>query len=124
LLHEPRVLARRGSPTPASHARALRFDRSDVQELELHFLERLRVDDSEWNRLTSVSIAEHFPQLGQKDPLQVRLHINQSGIWSANLVDMNRSQSHALPPLENYAFNDATIQEWQKWLETTLLCNW
>ncbi len=59
-IHEPRVLLRRDTEVPTSHTRTLRLDRAPSDGLSLYFMERPKLEDVEWNRLSSVAIARSF----------------------------------------------------------------
>ncbi len=122
-IHEPRVLLRRDTAIPTSHSRTLRLEKSISDGLSLQFLERPRLDQSEWNRLSNVVLEKTFPQLSPHDPLQVRLRVDHSGIWSAVLTDVQHDDQKAIRQLSNYSLNEEQIQNWQEWLETIMLCN-
>jgi eukaryotic-like serine/threonine-protein kinase len=122
-IHEPRVLLRRDTPTPTSHSRTLRLDRTYNDNLSMQFLEKTRLEDGEWTRLSSIKILKLIPQLQPNDPLLVRLKVDLSGIWSATLMDQNRGQQLEVPPLASYSLDEEQIQTWRQWLETALLCS-
>ncbi len=118
----PRVFLPRFTSIPTTSSRTLRVDRPTSEDLFLQFVESSR-SDSKWNWLAAANITQAFPKIERKEPLQLRLRVDGSGIWSATLIDLSHNEQLSISSVADYPFTDNEIANWNKWLETTLLCN-
>ena len=117
----PRVLLPKASSLPATVSRNLRGDQlAGVGTLQV--IESTRLGNETWHRLGAIKPAEAFPDRQAKDPLQLRLVVDESGLFEAFLVWPAGNRQVAFGKQAN-ALDSAQIDHWKSWLETALLCS-
>ena len=117
----PRVLLPKASTLPATVSRNLRGDQlAGVGTLQV--IESTRLGNETWHRLGAIKPAEAFPNRQAKDPLQLRLVVDESGLFEAFLVWPAGNRQVAFGKQAN-ALDPAQIDHWKSWLETALLCS-
>ncbi len=117
----PRVLLPKATSLPATISKNLRGDQlASVGTLQL--IESTRMGGDTWHRLGAIKPAEAFPNRSPQDPLQLRLVVDESGLFEAMLVWPAGNRQVSFGKHENSL--DATqIEHWKSWLETALLCS-
>lgn len=116
----PRVLLDNGLPLPTAVSRNLRPEQlNDKQTLNL--IESTRRGEETWYRLGTIKPASLFPQRSATDPLQLRLTVDESGLFEAQLLWPAGNQQHRIE--SPHALSDLQIDHWKTWLETALLCS-
>jgi eukaryotic-like serine/threonine-protein kinase len=116
----PRLLIERGSPLPAMQLRSLRFDESLPQELQL--IESTRHGFDAWHRLGSLNLRSAFPDRPERDPLSLKMEVDNSGLLRAELLWTSAGKSIAFPGVGN-TISTSEIESWRTWLETLMLCS-
>ena len=116
----PRVLLEKASPLPTTVSKNLRGDQL-VNVGSLQIIESTRVGGDTWHRLGAVKPSEIFPSRGPQDPLQLRLVVDESGLFEAHLAWPAGNRQVTFGKHEN-SLDAAQILHWKSWLETALLC--
>ncbi len=117
----PHVLLEKASPLPATVSKNLRGDLlANVGALQV--IESTRLGGDNWHRLGAVKPAEVFPNRQSQDPLQLRLVVDESGLFEAHLTwpAGNRQVSFGR---RDHSLDAGQIDHWKSWLETALLCS-
>lgn len=130
LMHEddnmlalPKVLVQRGTPIPCSISRTLRFTREGRRQPTLQFLEGSRIGQSTWNKLGKVDLQTCFKHRSEADPLQLRLEVDQSGLWVGTVAWPAGNDQIPVSPLNEPLMDVVSIKQWRDWLESLFLCN-
>ena len=117
----PRVLLPKASALPATVSKNLRGDQlAGVGTLQV--IESTRLGGDTWHRLGAIKPTEAFPNREAKDPLQLRLVVDESGLFEALLVWPAGNRQLSFGKHEN-SLDAAQIDHWKSWLETALLCS-
>ena len=117
----PRVLLPKASALPATVSKNLRGDQlAGVGTLQV--IESTRLGGDTWHRLGAIKPAEAFPNREAKDPLQLRLVVDESGLFEALLVWPAGNRQVSFGKHEN-SLDAVQIDHWKSWLETALLCS-
>ncbi len=122
-ISQPRVLISKDTPTPAISTRALRFSTAGKDQPTLQFVEGSRLGATTWNRLGLMDLKTCFPGRPESDPLQLRVDINPSGIWSGSLIWLAGNKQLPIPPLVEPLMDIVSTRHWRDWLESLMLCN-
>ncbi len=119
----PKVLIAKDTPLPANSSRTLRFTHEGKRQPLLQFVEGSRLGATTWNRLGIVDLQTCFPGRVHSDPLQLRLDIDESGIWSGSLTWLAGNRQFVIPPLSEPVMDIVSMRQWRDWLESLMLCN-
>lgn len=117
----PHVLLEKTSALPATVSKNLRGELlANVGSLQV--IESTRLGGDNWHRLGSIKPAEVFPNRQPQDPLQLRLVVDESGLFEAHLTWPAGNRQVSFGQRE-HALDAAQIEHWKSWLETALLCS-
>jgi len=117
----PRVLLEKSSPLPTTISKNLRGDQlANVGSLQI--IESTRLGGDTWHRLGAIKPNEAFPGRLPADPLQLRLVVDESGLFEAYLAWPAGNRQVSFGKHEN-SLDAAQIVHWKSWLETALLCS-
>ncbi len=119
----PKVLIRKDTVTPAISTRALRFTGGGKDQPTLQFVEGSRLGATTWNRLGQIDLKTCFPGRPDSDPLQLRVEVNSSGIWSGSLIWLAGNKQLPISPLSEPLMDVVSMRRWRDWLESLMLCN-
>ena len=122
-LPPPRVLIGRDQPLPANVSKTLRFSKDGRRQPVLQFVEGSRINAFTWNRLGNVDLQQCFTNRAAADPLQLRVDIDESGLWSGTVAWPAGNDQIALAPLSVPLMDVVSIRQWRDWLESLMLCN-
>lgn len=122
-ISQPKVLICKDSSTPATSTRALRFAGNGKEQPTLQFVEGSRLNASTWNRLGQINLKTCFAGRPESDPLQLRVEVNASGIWSGSLIWLAGNKQLPIPPLSEPLMDVVSMRRWRDWLESLMLCN-
>lgn len=122
-ISQPKVLIGKDSPTPAYSSRTLRFTSEGKAHPQLQFVEGSRLGASTWNRLGMLDLRTCFPGRLESDPLQLRIDIDTSGIWSGSLIWLEGNKQLSIPLLTDPLMDVVSAKRWRDWLESLMLCN-
>ncbi len=122
-ISQPKVLIGKDTPTPASSSRTLRFTHEGKDQPQLQFVEGSRLGASTWSRLGLIDLKTCFPGRLESDPLQLRIDIDNSGIWSGTLTWLAGNKQLSIPPLTEPLMDIVSTKRWRDWLESLMLCN-
>lgn len=122
-ISSPKVLIAKDTPTPAQSSRTLRFTREGKNQPQLQFVEGSRLGASTWNRLGQVDLQTCFQERTNSDPLQLRIDVDNSGIWSGSLTWLAGNKQTAIPQLTEPLMDVVSTKRWRDWLESLMLCN-
>lgn len=118
----PRVLAPKGSVLPFSIQRNMRPPPGmDLPPL-VQIIEGTNQGDSTWHKLGQIDLKAAFPSRPSRDPCQLRLQVDESGLWSGNVTWTNGQQSVPIPVTSESPMTNEQAERWKSWLETILLC--
>ncbi len=119
----PKVLAPKSSPLPFQIQRNLKPPPNADLPPTVQVIEGTNQGDSTWHRLGQVDLKSVFPNRPPRDPCQLRIQIDESGLWSGNVTWTEGQQSVPIPVTSESPMTPEQIERWKSWLETTLLCN-
>ncbi len=119
----PRVLINRDQSLPSHISKTLRFSKDGRRQPILQFVEGSRLNAFTWNRLGSVDLQQCFSNRASSDPLQLRVDIDESGLWSGTVAWPAGNDQIALAPLSVPLMDIVSIRQWRDWLESLMLCN-
>jgi molecular chaperone DnaK (HSP70) len=122
-ISQPKVLIGKDSSIPASSSRTLRFTHEGKDQPQLQFVEGSRLGASTWSRLGLIDLKTCFPGRHGSDPLQLRIDIDNSGIWSGTLTWLAGNKQLSIPPLTEPLMDIVSTKRWRDWLESLMLCN-
>ena len=122
-ISQPKVLIGKDTPTPTYSSRALRFAREGKEQPQLQFVEGSRLGASTWSRLGMIDLKTCFPGRLETDPLQLRIDIDTSGIWSGSLIWLAGNKQLSIPLLTDPLMDVVSARQWRDWLESLMLCN-
>jgi len=119
----PKVLIKKDSPTPSQISRTLRFTGQRQSQPLLQFVEGSRLGAQTWSRLGKVDLQDCFQDRNGVDPMQLRMEVDESGIWSGSLTWLAGNKQIPIPPLTEPSMDFVSRQRWRDWLESLMLCN-
>lgn len=118
----PRVLAPKGSALPFAIQRNMRPPPGvDLPPL-VQIIEGTNQGDSTWHKLGQIDLKAAFPNRPSRDPCQLRMQIDESGLWSGSVTWTNGQQSVPIPVTSESPMTNEQAERWKSWLETILLC--
>ncbi|MBN8601223.1 MAG: Hsp70 family protein [Planctomycetes bacterium] len=118
----PRVLAPKGSPLPFSIQRNMRPPPgADLPPL-VQIIEGTNQGESTWHKLGQLDLKSTFANRPQRDPCQLRLQIDESGLWNGTVTWVNGQQTVPIPITSESPMTNEQAERWKSWLETILLC--
>ena len=120
---QPKVLINKDTPTPALSTRTLRFSSGSKEQPTLQFVEGSRLGGRTWHRLGLLDLKTCFPGRPESDPMQLRVDINPSGIWSGSLIWLAGNKQLPIPSLNEPLMDVVSSRRWRDWLESLMLCN-
>ena len=117
----PHVLLEKATPLPATVSKNLRGDLlANVGSLQV--IESTRLGGDNWHRLGAIKPSEVFPNRQPPDPLQLRLVVDESGLFEAHLTWPAGNRQISFGKRE-HSLDASQIDHWRSWLETALLCS-
>jgi serine/threonine protein kinase len=119
----PKVLIARDSPIPAQTSRTLRFSKQGQRQPALQFVESSRLGANHWSRLGRIDLETCFEGRSNSDPLQLRIDVDDSGLWSGSLAWLAGNKQISIPLLTEPLMDIVSIKRWRDWLESLMLCN-
>lgn len=119
----PKVLIGRDSPLPAPLSRTLRFTREGQRQPVLQWVEGTRFGEQTWHKLSSVDLQTCFEERTVADPIQMRVEVDESGIWNGSLTWLAGNKQLVLPPLGEPVMDSVSTRQWHDWLESIMMCN-
>lgn len=119
----PKVLVTKDSPIPFQMSRTLRFTREGQRQPVLQWVEGSRLGANTWHRLSQVDLQSCFEGRTTADPIQLRVEVDESGIWNGSLTWLAGNKQLMLPPLGDPVMDSISIRQWRDWLESIMLCN-
>ena len=119
----PKILIARDTITPAQNSRTLRFSKDGKPQPQLQFVEGSRLGASHWSRLGCIDLKSCFMERQTSDPLQLRLDVDESGLWSGSLTWLAGNKQLPIPPLMEPLMDLVSMKRWRDWLESLMLCN-
>lgn len=122
-ISQPKVLIGKDSATPAFSTRTLRFTRDGKEQPQLQFIEGSRLGASTWSRLGMIDLKNCFPGRLGSDPLQLRVDIDTSGVWSGSLIWLAGNKQTTISQLTEPLMDIVSSKRWRDWLESLMLCN-
>lgn len=119
----PKILIAKDSPVPNQCSKTLRFTPKGTGQPILHFVEGSRLGSSTWNRLGRIELQTCFEGRRDSDPLQLRIEVDESGIWHGSLTWLAGNKQISIPQLSYPQMDVVSTKRWRDWLESLLLCN-
>lgn len=119
----PKILVAKDSPLPFQLSKTLRFTPRGTSQPALQFVEGSRLGGSTWNRLGRTELQTCFEGRRESDPLQLRIEIDESGIWQGSLTWLAGNKQIPIPQLSYPQMDIVSTKRWRDWLESLLLCN-
>ena len=123
LVSPPRVLVPKDTSLPAGISKTLRFTREGKRQPTLQFVEGSRLGTTVWNKLGNIDLQTCFQQRFTSDPLQLRLEVDESGIWNGRITWPAGNDQVMVPLLNEPVMDIVSIRQWRDWLESLMLCN-
>ncbi|MEQ1826834.1 MAG: Hsp70 family protein [Pirellula sp.] len=119
----PKVLIAKDTAVPAQSSRTLRFSKQGHRQPVLQFVESSRLGANNWSRLGKIDLATVFPTRESSDPLQLRIEVDESGVWSSSLSWLAGNKQVPIPLLTEPLMDIVSTKRWRDWLESLMLCN-
>lgn len=119
----PKILIPKDSPVGYQVSRTLRFQRESKRQPVLQFIEGTRLGSSTWNRLSQIDLQNCFEGRNTPDPVQLRVEVNESGLWDASVTWLAGNKQLTIPPLGEPVMDGVSMRQWRDWLESVMLCN-
>ncbi len=119
----PKVLIPKRTVLPTSISKTLRFASTKESQPIIQFVESTRQGGHNWNRLATIDIAKSFSGRPATDPLQLRIDLDSSGMWSGTATWLAKNSTFTLELLTENSIDDFTIRRWREWVESLILCN-
>ncbi|MDX1929281.1 MAG: Hsp70 family protein [Pirellulaceae bacterium] len=117
----PHVLLEKSSALPTTVSKNLRGELlANIGSLQI--IESTRLGGDNWHRLGVIKPSEAFPNRQPQDPLQLRLVVDESGLFEAHLTWPAGNRQVSFGQRE-HALDSTQIDHWKSWLETALLCS-
>jgi hypothetical protein len=120
---QPRVLIARDHSLPAHISKTLRFTHEGRRQPILQFVEGSRFGATTWNKLGRIDLQTCFAGRNVADPLQLRVDIDESGLWNATVAWPAGNDQIPIAPLNEPLMDIVSIKQWRDWLESLMLCN-
>jgi serine/threonine protein kinase len=118
----PRVLAPKGATLPFAIQRNMRPPPGMDLPPAVQIIEGTNQGDSTWHKLGQIDLKAAFPNRPMRDPCQLRLQIDESGLWTGHVAWVKGQQSVPIPVTSEAPMSDEQAERWRSWLETILLC--
>jgi hypothetical protein len=64
-----------------------------------------------------------FQGRSSSDPLQLRIEVDESGLWSGALTWLAGNKQIPIPLLTEPLMDVVSTKRWRDWLESLMLCN-
>jgi eukaryotic-like serine/threonine-protein kinase len=122
-ISSPKVLIPKITVLPASISKTLRFASTKESQPIIQFVESTRQGGHNWNRLATIDLSKCFSGRPVTDPLQLRLDLDSSGLWSGTATWLAKNATITLDSLTENSIDDPTIRRWREWVESLILCN-
>jgi molecular chaperone DnaK (HSP70) len=119
----PKVLIPKRTLLPTSISKTLRFASTKESQPIIQFVESTRQGGQNWNRLATIDLAKCFAGRPVTDPLQLRIDLDSSGLWSGTITWLAKNSTNTLDSLTDNSIDDPTIRRWREWVESLILCN-
>jgi molecular chaperone DnaK len=119
----PKVLIPKRSALPTSISKTLRFASDKESQPVIQFVESNRLGGHNWNRLTSIDLTRLFSGRPATDPLQLRIDLDSSGMWSGTVTWLAKNTTTTLSSLNENTMDEQTIRRWREWVESLILCH-
>jgi eukaryotic-like serine/threonine-protein kinase len=119
----PRILVPKDSRLGYQVSRTLRFTREGRRQPILQWVEGSRMGGNTWHRLSQVDLQTCFVGRTTADPVQLRVDVDESGVWSGALTWLAGNKQLAIPPLGDPVMDAVSMRQWRDWLESIMLCN-
>ncbi len=123
MVSPPRVLVPKDTVLPTGISKTLRFTREGKRQPMLQFVEGSRLGTTVWNKLGNIDLQTCFQQRSTSDPLQLRLEVEESGIWNGRITWPAGNDQLMVPLLNEPLMDIVSIRQWRDWLESLMLCN-
>lgn len=121
--HPPKVLIPKDTPLGYQFSRTLRFSREGKRQPILQFIEGTRLGSSTWNRLSNIDLQTCFEGRVNPDPVQLRVEVDESGLWNGSVTWLSGNKQLPVPPLGEPGMDNVSMRQWRDWLESIMLCN-
>ncbi len=119
----PKILVPKDSSLGYQVSRTLRFTQDVRRQPVLQWVEGTRSGGNNWHRLSQVDLQHCFEGRKTADPVQLRIEVDESGIWCGALTWLAGNKHLAIPPLAEPIMDAVSIRQWRDWLESIMLCN-
>jgi serine/threonine protein kinase len=119
----PKILIPKDTPFGYQVSKTLRFTREGRPQPTLQFIEGTRLGASTWNRLSQVDLQSCFEGRTTADPLQLRIEVDESGVWTGTVTWLAGNKQWVAPPLGEAVMDPVSKRQWRDWLESIMLCN-
>jgi len=117
----PKVLIPKRTSLPTSISKTVRFASSKESQPIIQFVESTRLGGQNWNRLATVDLTKSFSGRPATDPLQLRIDLDSSGLWSGTATWLAKNETITLISLTENLMEAATIRSWREWVESLIL---
>ena len=118
-----KILIPKDTPFGYQVSKTLRFTREGRPQPTLQFIEGTRLGASTWNRLSQVDLQSCFEGRTTADPLQLRIEVDESGVWTGTVTWLAGNKQWVAPPLGEAVMDPVSKRQWRDWLESIMLCN-
>ncbi|MCA9192465.1 MAG: Hsp70 family protein [Planctomycetales bacterium] len=121
----PHILIPKGTALPHEGSRSLRFKNAGCGHpaAVLQLIESTSKGRTNWHKLGNCLPNEYFPKRTESDYLNLRFQIDGSGVLHSQLVWPAGNQAVPVQLCSESLLLAEEILDWQKWLETILLCS-
>lgn len=119
----PKVLIPKKTRLPTSISKTLRFASTKESQPLIQFVESTRHGSHNWNRQASIDLAKCFSGRPATDPIQLRIDLDSSAIWSGTATWLAKNSTITLDSLIENSIDDSTIRRWREWVESLILCH-
>jgi len=119
----PKVLIPKRTSLPTSISKTLRFASTKESQPIIQFVESTRLGGQNWNRLATIDLTKSFSGRPATDPLQLRIDLDSSGLWSGTATWLAKNATITLDSLTENSMDAATIRRWREWVESLILCH-
>jgi hypothetical protein len=73
--------------------------------------------------LSQVDLQSCFEGRTTADPLQLRIEVDESGVWTGTVTWLAGNKQWVAPPLGEAVMDPVSKRQWRDWLESIMLCN-
>jgi hypothetical protein len=119
----PKIFVPRGSQLPFNIQRNMRPPPNADLPPYVQIIEGTSLGDSTWHKLGSIHLKTAFPGRPMQDPCQLRLKVDDSGLWSGTVGWPNGQQMVNIPVTSEAPMTNDQVDRWKSWLETLMLCS-